>query len=220
MDDQGQDLDHSVRHWLARLRYGCEEAAASIVQRYWADVLCAARRTLGRAQPALADDEDVALGVFHDFFLGIRARKYHDIADAHNLGRLLAVMARLKARAATRRDRRYARRVMSGHLDQSRQPGNGPPDPAATVTADEQLSHLLEILGVDRLRSVASAKLLGSTNREIAIMLGCSERTIGRRLREIARIWSFIDPRAARKAPPGGGGVTARFDRDFLRRLS
>jgi DNA-directed RNA polymerase specialized sigma24 family protein len=48
---------------------------------------------------------------------------------------------------------------------------------------------LLDRLGDDELRQIALWRLMGYSNREIADMKGCSERTIERKLELIRAIW-------------------------------
>ena len=64
---------------------------------------------------------------------------------------------------------------------------NATPDLAAML-ADE-VRRLLEMLPDQELRKIAVARMEGYTNREIASRLGCTERTVERRLRYIRVIW-------------------------------
>jgi len=54
---------------------------------------------------------------------------------------------------------------------------------------DDQCRWLLECLGDPMLRSVAVSKLEGYTNEEIGAMLGCSLRSVERKVRLIRSIW-------------------------------
>ncbi len=62
-----------------------------------------------------------------------------------------------------------------------------PPD--LEVLAKESIAHLLDRLGDAQLRSTAVWKCEGYTNEEIATRLGCTCRTIERKLKLIRTIW-------------------------------
>jgi len=66
---------------------------------------------------------------------------------------------------------------------------SGEPDPADAAAMAEECSRLLEMLGEPELRQVASSKLEGYTNSEIAARLERSERMIERKLDLIREIW-------------------------------
>jgi len=56
------------------------------------------------------------------------------------------------------------------------------PSPEMVLMMQESVEQLFSHLGVGQIRDLAVAKLEGYTNAEIAQRLGCSERTIERRL--------------------------------------
>ena len=56
------------------------------------------------------------------------------------------------------------------------------PSPEMVVTMTESVQKLLNHLGVGHLREIAVARMEGYSNAEIAEKLGCSERTVERRL--------------------------------------
>ena len=62
------------------------------------------------------------------------------------------------------------------------------PEFAAEVS--EEFRRLLESLPDNDLQEIAIRKMDGYTNTEIAQQLGCSQRTIERRLQLIRRTWS------------------------------
>jgi hypothetical protein len=66
------------------------------------------------------------------------------------------------------------------------------PTPELLADVSEQLENLLQRLdhtGDLTLRTVALGKLEGETNEEIASRLGCTRRTIERKIRVIEQVW-------------------------------
>jgi DNA-directed RNA polymerase specialized sigma24 family protein len=63
------------------------------------------------------------------------------------------------------------------------------------VLANETIEHLLCRLGNAKLKSIAVWRWEGYSNEEIATMLGCSSRTILRKLELIRTIWNEEDAR-------------------------
>ena len=63
--------------------------------------------------------------------------------------------------------------------------------PAHLVSLEEQRSRLFEMLPDELLRTVATKKLEGFQNTEIAKELGVSERTIERKLNRIRNLWAL-----------------------------
>ncbi len=56
----------------------------------------------------------------------------------------------------------------------------------------ENCNHLLNRLD-EQSRSIATARMNGSTNREIATALGCGLRTVERKLELIRRVWDHSE---------------------------
>ena len=67
------------------------------------------------------------------------------------------------------------------------------PTPDFAVAVAESLRHRLDALGDDVLRQVALLRLEGYNNDEIAERLGCTSRTVIRKVEVIRRHWS-ADP--------------------------
>jgi DNA-directed RNA polymerase specialized sigma24 family protein len=65
------------------------------------------------------------------------------------------------------------------------------PTPEFAVQVAEQYQRLLDSLGEESLRKVAVWKMEGFTADEIAEKLGCSLRTVARKLDAIRVIWSI-----------------------------
>ena len=57
------------------------------------------------------------------------------------------------------------------------------------VEMQESLEQLLDLLPDDEYRAIANMRMEGHSNQEIAEELGCTERTVERRLQRIREIW-------------------------------
>ena len=64
------------------------------------------------------------------------------------------------------------------------------PTPEFAAQVAEQYQRLLDLLGDESLCRVAVWKMEGLTNDEVAEQLGCSRRTVARKLDTIRIIWS------------------------------
>ena len=63
------------------------------------------------------------------------------------------------------------------------------PSPELAVMVAEELSRLLAALPTDSYRKIATMKLEGHTNREIADHLGCCSKNVEYKLRNIRATW-------------------------------
>ena len=67
------------------------------------------------------------------------------------------------------------------------------PDPQVTLQIAEECQHLLDGISDTILRAIALWKMEGFTTEEIAAKLGCTTRTVERKLQLIRRLWNFGD---------------------------
>ena len=147
----------------------------------------------------IADEEDVALSAFHSFCRGAREGRFPELTSRDDLWRLLLSMTARKAVDLIGDNKRRKRRVLGesaiGRLygdDGGRgfdQVIGETPSPDFAAQVADQCRHLMHLLGDRSLRRVAIAKMEGRTNEEIATELGCSVRTVERRLNLIRRKW-------------------------------
>jgi DNA-directed RNA polymerase specialized sigma24 family protein len=66
------------------------------------------------------------------------------------------------------------------------------PTPELAAAVAETIETLLGQLEDDQLRAVATGKMEGYTNEELAVKLGCSTRTIERKLDRVRAQWSAL----------------------------
>jgi RNA polymerase sigma factor (sigma-70 family) len=198
------DLDGSITHCLHLLRQGDQEAVRLIWERYFPRLVERARRTLGTAARGTADEEDVALSAMDRFCRAAREGRYPDLADRYGLWRLLLRITTRRALDLTRRERRQRRgggkrrEPLTGaeaEFEKLSSVTADEPSPAFAAEMAEACRGLLERLPDADLRTMAVAKLEGYDNQEIAGLLGCSQRTVERRLQLIRELWRAEESR-------------------------
>lgn len=64
------------------------------------------------------------------------------------------------------------------------------PTPAFAAEVADQVKYLLDRLNDDSLTAVATMKMAGATNEEVAKKLECSVRSVKRKLQVIRAIWN------------------------------
>jgi DNA-directed RNA polymerase specialized sigma24 family protein len=187
----------SVTHWLDRLKAGDAAAAQPLWERYFQQLVVLARRQLRGAPRGAADEEDAALNAFDSFCRDFQRGRFPQLADRHDLWRLLIVMTAQKVQDHVRRERAQKRGGLqpspAKEVDLAQVLGTEPsPEFAAQVA--EECQRLLARLDVGELRSIALWKMEGYSNKEIAGKLGCVTRTVERQLAVIRSLWSHESP--------------------------
>jgi DNA-directed RNA polymerase specialized sigma24 family protein len=145
----------------------------------------------------VADEEDAALSAFDSFCRGVARGRYPRLDDRDDLWHLLVVITERKALDQAQRERRQKRGGgrIRGISDTPNGDGMGggvvcrqPTPEFAAIVADE-CGRLFGRLRDDTLRQVARLKVEGYTSEEVADRLGCSLRTVARKLELIRRTW-------------------------------
>jgi DNA-directed RNA polymerase specialized sigma24 family protein len=197
MSDEG-----SVTHWFEQIRQGDSVAAQAVWERYFPELVRLAREKLRGTPRRVADEEDIAASVMESLFRAAQEGRFPDLADRHDLWRLLLRMTARKVVDLKRRGSRKRRgggRVKGesaldgadsgGHLGGMADVIGDVPTPEFAAMMIEQCQRLLERLDDANLETLAVAKMEGYTNGEIARRLDCSVRTVERQLRLIRRKW-------------------------------
>jgi DNA-directed RNA polymerase specialized sigma24 family protein len=192
----------SITQWIGRLKAGNGAAAQQIWERYWTQLVSVARGKLRHSRRREADEEDVALSAFDSFFQGAAAGRFPLLGDRNNLWALLIVITDRKASDQLVRERRKKRGggLVRGEsaFRKKGQPSDSPggldriaassPRPDFAVQVAEECERLLGKL-TSELRLVATRKMEGYTNAQIAAKMGCVEGTVERKLRLIRTLW-------------------------------
>jgi RNA polymerase sigma factor (sigma-70 family) len=182
MIDQG-----SVTVWLNRLTAGDATALDPLWARYFGHVVRLARAKLRRLAVRSGDEEDVALSAFHQFYQAAADRRFEQLHDRSDLWRLLVMLTARKAIDHHKYDARQKRKSPTVEL-----PGEAEadlPDPALEAMFADEVRARMAALPDDEARAIAHFKLDGYSNEEIAERLGCTVRTVGRRLVRIRTLW-------------------------------
>ena len=178
-------------------------AARLIWERYFRDLLELARNNLTRRIRRREDEEDVLQSMYKSFCLR-QQRGEFDLAGRDALWKLLVTITLRKARNAAnkqamdKRDIARERTLPAG--DDTRSPhwaleqmDAAGPSPAEAAVLNEALERRLEVLADPELRQTALMRLEGYTNREIADLLDCTERSVERKLMRIRSLWTSYD---------------------------
>jgi len=188
--------DGSVTHWIHEAREGDPVAVQRLWERYYQRLVDLARRQLHTGNRRVTDEDDLASQVFEAFFRASSEGRFPDLSDRDELWRLLVRMTARKAIDQHRRQRRQRRgggKVRGESVFQAEDSARysldqivgDDPAPEFVTSMKEQVGLLLKALQSDELRQLASDKLQGFTNAEMAERWECSERTIERKMKLI-----------------------------------
>jgi DNA-directed RNA polymerase specialized sigma24 family protein len=195
------DSEGSVTTWIASVKAGDGDAAQMLWRRYFESLVRLARERLRGERRAVADEEDAALAAFDSFCRGAARGRYPQLDDRDDLWHLLVVITERKAFDQAQRERRLKRG--GGKILGTRDPAAGDdldgalanvvvgePTPEFAALVADECRVLLGRLRDDSLRAVAHLRMEGYSNEEIADRLGCSLRTVARKLEIIRRTWT------------------------------
>jgi len=179
----------SVSHWLDGLRKGESVAAQELWNRYFARLVAVAQHRLSNVVRE-ADGEDIALSAINSVMLGVRENRFPDLADRHSLWPLLVTITARKSLSEVRRQLAQKRSIANEcRLEDVRDYIGVEPTPEFAVEVADQLEHLVKALGDPTMQRLVEQKLAGWTHEEIAGEMGCTVRTVIRKLNLIRQEW-------------------------------
>jgi DNA-directed RNA polymerase specialized sigma24 family protein len=184
VDDRG-----SVSRWLLLIkesddRAEVDAAVRALWERYYDRLVRLARARIRNASFGTSEDEDVALSAIKSFCIRAADGRFPRLDDRDDLWRILVTIATRKAARlfrhshASLRDEDLLDRVVGKE-----------PSPELSVSVAEELGRLLAALPNDGYRKIATMKLEGRTNEEIADSLGCCTKNVEYKLRNIRATW-------------------------------
>ena len=195
--------EESVTQWITQLKAGDEGAAEQIWHRYFEKLVRLARKKLDARTRRVMDEEDAAVSALESFCRGAAGDRFPKLEDRNDLWKLLLTITERMAIAQAKHAHRQKRgdgnvhgESIFGSPDAST--GGGldnafaarEPTPEFAAEFAEQVQRLFGQLKDAALEQVATMKIEGYTNEEIAAEIGCSVRSIKRKLQLIRTIWS------------------------------
>ena len=166
----------------------------------------AARTRLRPETRRVYDEEDAVQSAFNSFCAGIAVGQFPELGDRESLWQLLLVITARKVTHRHRFDHQLKRDVRrnlpelvfaksdggttQGHIDKIPSPEPTPEFAAEFVDVCELLMNSLED---PNLQKVATMRMEGYNDSEIAQKLDCSRSTVQRRLEVIRRHWQELD---------------------------
>jgi RNA polymerase sigma factor (sigma-70 family) len=194
--------DRTVTAWIRNLKRQDNEAARRLWERYFQRLVQVAGRKLRNAPRRVADEEDIAVGVFDTLCRGAAAGRFTELHNRDDLWRLLVAIAGQKAVDQVRRQMARKRggsavRGDSVFVSAGEDTPAGfeqlmgkEPTPEFIALLEEERQRLFGLLREDTQRAIARLRLEGYANEDIAENLGISLRTVERKLNLIREAWS------------------------------
>lgn len=179
-----------ITEWLTGLQQKEDVAAQQLWDHYCRQLIQIARGRLGNLPRHVYDEEDAALSAFASFCRGVELDRFPKLNDRENLWQLLVTITARKVIARHRYENRE-KRAGTITTEQIGEIVGREPSPEFAAEVAEQCESLVEKLSDTRLREIAILKIEGFTVEEIAQRIGCSRRSIIRKLNRIRAHWSL-----------------------------
>jgi RNA polymerase sigma factor (sigma-70 family) len=186
-------LAGSVTRLIRQVKAGDAAAMQQLLTRYFRRLLGLARRKLHGKRTPTADEEDVAASVLAAFFIGVVRGQYTQLHDREDLWHLLVKITRNQIGHIRKYDNADIRTPPDGSPPRPLEVARDAVDPRDWHEEGSKVQERLDRLGDPALRSIAVWRWEGYSIKEIAAMLGCTVRTVERKLQLIRTIWSEGD---------------------------
>ncbi len=194
------DEPGSVTRLMQDLQRGDEYAGVKLWEHFYSRLIAAVRNRITPVAKRVSDEDDVVNAAFGLCFRGIREGRYPDLQDRHSLWGLLLSVSEKQLINLNRDHTRQKRgggktrgeSVFMNPLNPERRGIDdvaGPkPTPEYAAMVAEQSEMLLSQLDATQ-RRVATLKMAGYQNSEIAETLEVSISTVERKLSLIRDVW-------------------------------
>ena len=178
------------------------EGDAQLLWDRFFDNLCRfAGKKIYKRHRRLLDPEDIAGSAMFALIEGIKNGRFHSVNNRDELWQMLVLIT---ARKAISRARHLDREKRGGIRNDGVALSNGQmsdplahyvdqaENPAKFVEIEMTCRELLAALPDDKFREIALMRLAGYSNQEISVKVGCSIRTIDRKLGTIRAVWNAL----------------------------
>ena len=193
----------TVSIWISQLKDGDPAAARQLWDIYYGRMVEVARLQAAGSRSRMADEEDVALSAFKSFCTAPATAASRSSSEHEDPWPLLMALTTHKAIDLIRHERRVKRggpgpassvASFTRHFPQGRRRFCRSSSATSRTRAwssepAEECQHLLDGMSDTLLRAIALWKMEGFTTEEIASKLGCTPRTVERKLHIIRRLW-------------------------------
>ena len=183
----------SITRLIPDLLQGDEIAIGELWRKYVARMEGLARPLVAGLPAGAGDEQDVAQSAFRAFCEAVANGQATRLDSRDELWRLLATISRNKATDRVRRelrDRRGAGAVATcDGLEHVAIDEASPSEVAQLQETMDELFAALDASGDPKLKVIALMRLEGTDTREIAERLGCTVRTVQRKLHILERLW-------------------------------
>ena len=196
--------DDPITLWIDELRRTDEEAAQKLWEHYIRRLYDLARKRLLPETRRVYDEEDAAHSAFRSFCMGLAAGHFPDLRDRESLWHLLLAITARKVARRHRHDQQDRRDVRRNAAAPIRSMGDSAPSGVENIASNEPTpefaaefvetcENLYQRLDDPALQEVVALRLESYTDDEIAERLGCSRRTVQRRLEVVRRQWLRLE---------------------------
>lgn len=184
--------------WMKQLQAGDRGSAQELWSAYYDKLVHLAKQRLSGRGRLVGDEEDVALSAFNSFCRGVEGGRFPKLEDRDDLWKILVSITLNKALRLLRNEMRQKRGGNWNRLENSdnqqldllQQLAGAEPTADLAVQMAEQLERLMGQLDSPELIELATLKMEGFTNAEIAEKWKKAERTVERKLAIIRQIWT------------------------------
>jgi DNA-directed RNA polymerase specialized sigma24 family protein len=197
--------DDPITIWIDELRQGDDQAGSKLWAHFFHRLREIARPKLRPRTRPVYDEDDAAQSAFHSVCAGIIAGRFPDLHDRQSLWRLMLVITAQKVSNRHRYDqqqRRDVRRNLSDSIFANSEDevvaahhrlASREPTPEFAAEFVEVCERLFQSLEDSTLKEIATLKMEGYTDTEVADRLQCSRRTVQRRLVIVRRRWEELE---------------------------